>query len=284
METKLQKGNYIMFPVRFLSEMFSDAKGFATRALIFGIYKYADENNWSDEELAKKLSDMNTTSAIADYLHPYETEDDIFNNLLHDDFREDVEMLAKVALTMDYFELGGDYLQVTEKGGLDYSNRVEREPMVPMSVTVLQNASRSKAKDVYKYAVYFAMRSMLGDKPVWFTSLECVMARAFGFTNIQDVPDEVKKHELYQIALDPNRRRHRKKLMDSLRDEFHVQNFADHTRGFAFAIGEAEALKRCIDKVKERKLKPMQFEQMAKNARAEIKAAKERLRAGVILA
>jgi hypothetical protein len=280
--TKIQKGNYIMFPLSYNSELSVNPEAMVIKALIYGLYKYSVECDYSDEAIAETLSNMSNNPEFEQVLGGLTEYEEILAHLeAYDGFRSEVEQLARVVLTLDFFELDFKCLEVTEKGELLYANRNKREPHVPISVQILLNASRSKQERLLDYAVYFALRSMLGEKSVWFTSMELVMARAFGYSAIDRVPDEIKAHEWYRIATDRNKYKQQISLKKRLQMDFHVQTFADHTRGFAFAIGEQEALQRCINFIGERKLKAESFKQMAKEARLTFKAKRDKIRQGI---
>jgi hypothetical protein len=125
--------------------------------------------------------------------------------------------------------------------------------------------------DLIQFMAFIGIKSIVGKKPFCKTNLNHIRARMFGYSRHKDVPEKVTGSKLYrQYAT----RYHMDKLMESLKDNWHVKAYCGHTRGLYIGVGEDLKYETLIETAERSKRKNKKTRRMA-----EIKAAEARVRA-----
>ena len=299
----MNKTKYVQFPLYLLRGLFDNKDQVLNDIFKYGIYKFSKTITNDPHNVAKQtmygfyrgvLTD-DLLNLMQDYVNSGKIDiDEDYNGFSGSEFNPETEInqllelfiqddnfkdkaieYYQIKVAYDFLGITGNYDNCIKRGQKIESQIPDKEPMPMVSKTLLfQFRDHSKTEfDLMQFACYVGVRSILGKKKYSRTNKKMILCRAFGYSSIKHLPDELP--ELFKKY---SKRYHIDRVINFLELNWNFMTYSNNMRGIYVAaadkmtleelaiIAETKKHSKRLDELKNRKkdAKLKAFEQLNK--------------------
>ncbi|MBK8487611.1 MAG: hypothetical protein IPL48_07475 [Bacteroidetes bacterium] len=295
----MKEYRYIQFPISYIRKLFLTKKDSLDEIIMYGLCHYASRLNITIDNVAKNLIYHFYKGTLPDnlnnivdfitweYLSPdndykgfnnegeFEPESSAVAEVIHNleinsEFHKETLNFNRCILTLKFFTISWNINTFTHM--LRNFIIPENTPIPMVNFHVLEEFRNNDktTEQLLEFALFLAINSIKGEKKIVKTNKLHILARAFGYGSISEVPSYILESELFKKY---SNRYHFGILLNSLELTWHVKTYSRKMRGFYVSIGNKVTYDELIEfaEIQKKKYNENRIKEIKKEAFLRVK-------------